>query len=102
LNNVILSQALIDKWVADPTFFSKMPEFNVIRTQKSVYDTAYSKGCTNCKQRRQQRTVFNNAVAILLALNPGAMQRLKDYANTSQIQYRGMNPQTRKYEVKIL
>ncbi len=100
--NVILSQALVDSWVSNPLFFKSMPEFNVIKAQKDAYDAPATKGCSSCKKRRQTRTVFNNAIAILLSLNPAALQRLKTFTKVTQIQYRGLNPITKQYEVKIL
>lgn len=102
---VILGGVHIAKAVADPKFFTLMPEFASVKAQ---IDTMHininsKKGCNSCNKRRLHANVDGNFAAIASRLTDERARVLKKYFGLDDGQpffIRAVNPATKKLILK--
>lgn len=104
LNTVVFSQALVDRLLAAPDFYSRMPEFGHLKSRVDLSRTAGKalRSCRGCQQHRAEYQVFTEFAKAMLSLPADRLQAFKTYAGIARLQYQGLNRLTGKYEVKII
>lgn len=100
----LLSQKMVSQALADPAFFSKVPEFLSIKAKLAAMkqDLANPRGCSSCKKRRIVKNVYRDFMDIFLHLSPDALDRTKRYYGISKFMVHAREKATGKAVVKIL
>jgi peptide subunit release factor 1 (eRF1) len=100
---VILTVAMMGRALADPVFPSKMPELAVLARRKSeVAKAAAGRGCSGCRQRRLERSIYAEFLSAVNALAPDAAARLKEYYAVPGILLTGMDRKTGKQQTRVI
>lgn len=101
---VILSQSHVAKAVADTRFYALLPEYLALQAKlKTMHvDLDARRGCSSCRKRRAAANVFNDFVAITLAISPDGLNRLKSYLAAPQLMVNTINRNTGAAELRII
>jgi hypothetical protein len=100
----LLSAPMAAKALADQSFYEKVPEYLPLKqkvTQMHI-DLKSGRGCSSCKKRRIQRSLFSDFVTTLKALSPDGLERVKGYFGAQALMLQWRDGKTRQQKVRIL
>ena len=100
----LLSQRMANQALADPAFFSKVPEFLGLKAQLATMKAKLEKpgGCSSCRKRRIVRNVYGDFMATFMALSPDGISRMKNYFGVDKFMIHAREQTTGKAVVKIV
>jgi hypothetical protein len=99
---VILSQAMVDRALADNGFYGQVPEFSQLRGVNKTTVPAPQSGCGGCRRSSYKLNMFQNFVTITTALPLEARGRLKRYFGVNSIMLNTYDRQTQKVAVQVI
>ena len=94
---IILGQGHVTRALADPAFFSQMPEFASFRVKMQAMhaDLTVKRGCSGCKKTRVVRNLFSEFLTVARALSPDGLSRLKAYFGVDRLMLTTVAPNGR-------
>ena len=101
---ILVNAAMASKALGDTNFFSQVPEFLPMKqkvTQMRI-ELNNGRGCSSCKKRRVQKTLFSDFLSILRSLSPDGMGRLKRYLGAQALMLQWRDAKTRQHKVEVL
>lgn len=99
----VLSEGMACRAMADATFFTRLPEFSILRNQKQALDARNTAtGCGGCRKRTLHTNLFREFVAIASALDANARERLRKYMGAAALMVNIVDPRTNQVQVRIL
>lgn len=101
---VLLNAPMATKALGDPNFYSQVPEFLPLKQKVTQMQVQLKKGrgCSSCKKRRIQKTLFSDFLTVVKALSPDGMARLKAYLGAQALMLQWRDRQTKQHKVEIL
>ena len=100
---MLISQGMMTRAFNDPSFFQRVPEFTPFKAKLKAMHVNYEKpgGCTGCRQKRVQQTLYGNYTTLVQALSPDGLARLKQYFGTQRFMVNVHDEKTNKTSVRI-
>lgn len=98
----LISQGMVSSSLADPAFYQAVPEFMPFKAKlKAMHVPMKSGGCGGCKTRRVQGNLYGEYVALVQALSPSGLQRIKQYFGTQRFMVNNVEAKTNRVELRI-
>ena len=100
----LLSQKMASQALADPNFFSNVPEFLSLKAKLATMkaDLENPRGCSGCKRRRVVKNLYRDFMDIFLPLNDDGLARIKRYYGVPRFMVHAREKVTGKAVVRIM
>ena len=102
---VLLSRQLVNKALADDSFYYQMPEFKELKNRSSdagKLKATRKHGCKSCRERRKTNNMFGGFLAVMNKLGPTSTNRLKQYFGVEKLMFSSRDPNTGGYATRIV